>query len=240
MFYYGKLEQTKGKLGMIKSRKRGSLIIISGTTCAGKGTVIKHLLERNKNLYLSISYTSRPKRNNETNGVDYYFVTPEEFQNKIDHGDFLEYAQVQYGCYYGTPKKEIEEQLEAGKDVILEIDVEGAKQVKSLYPETVLIFIMAPSMEEVKRRIKMRNTENAEQIIKRFKKAYQEINEVNKYNYVVVNDVVDEALKKIEAILISEKCRVDRIEEISVENEEEIIHEFLIDKDFDNEVKPIL
>lgn len=225
---------------MIKSKTRGSLIIISGTTCAGKGTVIKHLLERNKNLYLSISYTSRPKRPNETNGVDYFFVTPEEFQEKIDHNDFLEYAQVQYGCYYGTPKREIEEKLEAGMDVILEIDVEGAKQVKMLYPETILIFIMAPSMEEVKNRIKKRNAENAEQIIKRFKKAYNEINEVNKYNYVVVNDYVDEAVKKIEAILISEKCRVDRIEEISVENEEEIIHEFLIDKDFNNDTKPIV
>lgn len=225
---------------MIKQKKRGSLIIISGTTCAGKGTVIKHLLERNKNLYLSISYTSRPRRTNETNGKEYYFVTPEEFQTKIDNHDFLEYAQVQYGCYYGTPKKEIEEKLEEGLDVILEIDVEGAKQVKALYPETILIFIMAPSMEEVKIRIKKRNTENADQIIKRFKKAYQEINEVNKYNYVVVNEVVDEAVKKIEAILISEKCRVDRIEEISVENEEEIIHEFLIDKEFDNQTKFII
>ncbi len=238
--YCAKLLQTKGDDTLIKRKERGSLIIISGTTCAGKGTVIKHLLERNKNLYLSISYTSRPKRNNETDGIDYYFVTPEEFQRKIDHGDFLEYAQVQYGCYYGTPKKEIEEKLEKGIDVILEIDVEGAKQVKTLFPETILIFIMAPSMEEVKRRIKMRNTENAEQIIKRFKKAYNEINEVNKYNYVVINDYVDEAVKKIEAILISEKCRVDRIEEISVESEEEIIHEFLIEKEFDNEKKPIV
>ena len=225
---------------MIKSKKRGNLVIISGTTCAGKGTVIKHLLERNKNLYLSISYTSRPKRGNEIDGKDYYFITPEEFQEKIDHDEFLEYAQVQYGCFYGTPKKEIEEKLEAGWDVILEIDVEGAKQVKEKFPETILIFIMAPSMEEVKRRIKERKTENAEQIIERFKRAYQEINEVNKYNYVVVNDVVDEAVKKIEAILISEKCRVDRIEEIRVENEEEVIHEFLIDKDFDNDSKPIV
>lgn len=225
---------------MIKSKKRGNLVIISGTTCAGKGTVIKHLLERNKNLYLSISYTSRPKRGNEIDGKDYYFITPEEFQEKVDHDEFLEYAQVQYGCFYGTPKKEIEEKLEAGWDVILEIDVEGAKQVKEKFPETILIFIMAPSMEEVKRRIKERKTENAEQIIERFKRAYQEINEVNKYNYVVVNDVVDEAVKKIEAILISEKCRVDRIEEIRVENEEEVIHEFLIDKDFDNDSKPIV
>lgn len=225
---------------MIKQRKRGSLIIISGTTCAGKGTVIRELLKRNANLYLSISYTSRPRRGKEVNGVDYFFISPEEFQEKIDNNDFLEYAQVQYGCFYGTPKKELEEKLEAGRDVILEIDVEGAKQVKQLYPETILIFVMAPSMSEVKRRIKERNTESPNQIIKRFQKAYQEINEVNKYNYVVVNDVIEEAVKKIEAILISEKCRVDRIEEIRVENEEEIIHEFLIDKDFNNDTKPIV
>ena len=225
---------------MIKRKKRGSLIIISGTTCAGKGTVIEELLKRNENLYLSISYTSRPKRGSEVDGKDYFFVSPEEFQRKIDHGDFLEYAQVQYGCYYGTPKKEIEEKLKEGRDVILEIDVEGAKQVKALFPETILIFIMAPSMEEIKRRIKKRNTENPEQIIKRFRKAYQEINEINKYNYVVVNDNVLDAVKKIEAILISEKCRVDRIEEISVENEEEIIHEFLMDEYFDNDTKPII
>ena len=225
---------------MIKRKKRGSLIIISGTTCAGKGTVIEELLKRNENLYLSISYTSRPKRGSEVDGKDYFFVSPEEFQRKIDHGDFLEYAQVQYGCYYGTPKKEIEEKLKEGMDVILEIDVEGAKQVKALFPETILIFIMAPSMEEIKRRNKKRNTENPEQIIKRFRKAYQEINEINKYNYVVVNDNVLDAVKKIEAILISEKCRVDRIEEISVENEEEIIHEFLMDEYFNNDTKPII
>lgn len=215
---------------MIKTKKRGSLIIISGTTCAGKGTVIKHLLERDKNLYLSISYTSRPMRNCEVDGKDYFFVSPEEFEEKIRNNEFLEYAQVQYGCYYGTPKAEINEKLEEGYDVILEIDVEGAKQIKEQFPETILIFIMAPSMEVVKERIKSRNAEDAEQIIKRFKRAYQEINEINKYNYVVINDVLEDAIKKVEAILLSEKCRVDRIEEIEMENEEEIIHEFLMEK----------
>lgn len=215
---------------MIKTKKRGNLIIISGTTCAGKGTVINELVKRNSNLYLSISYTSRPIRTGEVEGVNYYYVTKEEFEEKIKNNEFLEYAKVQYGCYYGTPKKEINEKLDAGYDVILEIDVEGAKQIKELFPETILIFIMAPSMEIVKERIKKRNGENAEQIISRFKKAYQEINEVNKYNYVVINDVLEDAVKKVEAILISEKCRVDRIEEIDMENEEEIIHEFLMDE----------
>lgn len=220
---------------MIKTKSRGDLIIISGTTCAGKGTVIERLLERNKNLALSISYTSRPKRENEIDKVDYYFVTKEEFERKIKAGDFLEYAKVQYEAYYGTPKKEVIDLLNNGKDVILEIDVQGAKQIKKLYPETVLIFIMAPSMSEVKKRIKMRGMENNEQIIARFKVAYNEINEINQYNYVVVNDDLEMAVKKVEAILISEKLRVDRIEEVSVENEEEIIHEFLIDKEFNNE-----
>ena len=213
---------------MIKTKKRGNLIVISGTTCAGKGTVIKHLLERNKNLYLSISYTSRPMRNGEVDGKDYYFISPMEFEEKIKNHEFLEYAQVQYGCYYGTPKKEIEEKLNEGLDVILEIDVKGAKQIKELFLETVLIFIIAPSMAIIKERIKNRNTETAEQIVKRFKKAYQEINEINKYNFVVVNDNLEEAIQKVEAILLSEKCRVDKIEEITMENEEDIIHEFLI------------
>lgn len=136
--------------------------------------------------------------------------------------------------YYGTPKDEVKKILANGKDVILVIDVQGAKQIKKMFPETILIFIMAPSMSEIKRRIIARGKESKEQIIDRFKVAYNEINEINKYNYVVVNDEIENAVKKIEAILISEKCRVDRIEEISVESQEEIIHELLIDKDFDN------
>lgn len=224
----------------IKTKKRGQLIIISGTTCAGKGTIIKRLLENNPDMELSISYTSRPIRGQEVDGVDYYFVTQEEFERKIASGDFLEYAEVHYGKYYGTPKKELEEKLASGKDVILEIEVQGAAQVKELFPETILIFILAPSMEEVKRRIKARGVENNEQIVKRFEKAYREINEINKYNYVVVNDKLEDAVLKVESILISEKCRVDRIEEIYVENKEEIIHEFLMDKEFDNSVSSLL
>ncbi len=224
---------------MIKTKKRGSLIIISGTTCAGKGTVIKKLLERNKNIVLSLSYTSRPIRKGEVDGIDYKFISHEEFERKIENGDFLEYAKVRYGEYFGTPKENIENLLRSGKDVILEIDVQGAKQIKEKLPETILIFIMAPSMEEVKRRIKARGAETAEQIVDRFQTAYREINEVNKYNHVVVNDNLEEAIQKVEAILISEKCRVDRIEEIYVENKEEIIHEFLIGKEFNNETKKI-
>ncbi len=219
---------------MIRQKKQGNLIIISGTTCAGKGTVIQELLKRNTNLSLSISYTSRQKRDGEINGKDYYFISKEEFEEKIKNEEMLEYEIVHQDHYYGTPKKEVRELLDTGKDVILEIDVKGAQHVKEMFPETILIFILAPSMEIVKERIKARGKENNEQIIKRFQTAYQEINEIPKYNYVVVNDVLEEAVKKVEAILLSETCRVDRIEEIAVENQEEIIHEFLMDKEFDN------
>lgn len=219
---------------MIKHKDQGNLIIISGTTCAGKGTVIDRLIKKNDNLCLSLSYTSRSIRAGEVDGREYKFISHKEFEEKIKKGDFLEYAKVRYGEYFGTPKEEVKKLLSTGKDVILEIDVQGAQQIKKMFPETILIFIMAPSMEEVKRRIKARGKENNEQIIDRFQTAYREINEIPKYNYVVVNDEIDKAVAKIEAILISEKCRVDRIEEISVENQEEIIHEFLMDKDFDN------
>ena len=202
---------------MIKEKKQGSIIIISGTTCAGKGTVIKELLKRNDNLKLSISYTSRPIRPGDKEGATYYFVSKETFLEKIKNGDFLEYALV-HGNYYGTPKGEIIEMLDKGYDVILEIDVEGAKKIKEMFPSTILIFIMAPSMEVVKERIKSRNSESTEQILDRFKTAYQEINEVYNYNYVVVNDVLEDAVLKVQSILISEKCRVDRIEEIKVSN----------------------
>lgn len=219
---------------MIKSKTNGNLIIISGTTCAGKGTVIERLLKNNENLTLAISYTSRPMRAGEIDGKDYYFISREQFEEKIKNNEFLEYAKVRYGEYFGTPKKEVKKLLETGKDVILEIDVQGAEQIKKMFQETILIFIMAPSMKEVKRRIKARGKETNEQILNRFQTAYKEINEIPKYNYIVVNDEIETAVKKVEAILLSEKCRVDRIEEIKVENQEEIIHEFLMEKDFIN------
>ncbi len=220
---------------MIKCKKSGELIIISGTTCAGKGTVVKELLKRNKNLKVSISYTTRAKRDGEVDGKDYFFIQNDEFEKMIANGEFLEYAKVQYDKYYGTSKAQVKKMLDDGYDVILEIDVQGAQQIKEMFPQTILIFIMAPSMNEVKRRIKARGKETKEQILDRFQTAYREINEIPKYNYVVVNDNLEDAVNKVEAILISEKCRVDRIEEISVENKEEIIHEFLIDKEFNNE-----
>ena len=190
---------------MIKTKTKGELIIISGTTCAGKDTVVKKVLEKNKNVTLAVSYTSRDIRPVEKEGVDYYFVTKEQFEEKIKNDEFLEYAQVHYGAYYGTPKKEVIDLLNEGKDVILVIDVQGAQIIKEQFPETLLIFILAPSMTEIKKRLIARGTETKEQIIDRFKTAYNEINEVNKYNYVVVNDDLDNWVDKVNSIILSNK-----------------------------------
>ena len=222
-------------MDIIKTNGKGSLIVISGPTCAGKGTICRELLSRNNNIWRSISYTSRPMRGNEVNGVDYYFVTKEEFEEKINNGEMLEYAQVHYNDYYGTPKSHINEKIDQGIDVILEIDIQGAIQIKEKVSEAIFIFILAPSMEEIRNRLIKRGFENNEQMIERFKTAYREINELTKYNYVVVNDDLDEAVKKVESIIISEKCRVDRIEDVYLSNEEEVIHELLVDKNFKNE-----
>lgn len=222
-------------MDIIKTNGKGSLIVISGPTCAGKGTICRELLSRNNNIWRSISYTSRPIRGNEVDGVDYYFVTKEEFEEKINNGEMLEYAQVHYNDYYGTPKSHIKEKLDQGIDVILEIDIQGAIQIKEKVSEAIFIFILAPSMEEIRNRLIKRGFENNEQMIERFKTAYREINELTKYNYVVVNDDLDEAVKKVESIIISEKCRVDRIEDVYLSNEEEVIHELLVDKNFKNE-----
>ena len=218
---------------MIKLNNRGNLIIISGPTCAGKASVINKLLETRENAVCPVSYTSRPMRKGEVDGVDYNFISKEKFEEKIKNNEFLEYAKVRYGEYFGTPKKEVEDLLNTGKDIILEIDVHGAAQIKKLFPETILIFILAPSMEELKRRIIARGADTKiDQIIDRFQTAYKEINKVNDYNYVVVNDVLENAVEKVNSILISEKCRVDRIEELDVQNQEEFMHELLIDKNF--------
>lgn len=218
---------------MIKTKKKGILTVISGPSGCGKDTVTQELLRKRKNIWLSVSCTSRLPRPNEENGKDYYFLTREEFKQKIDNGEMLEYAEYSDN-YYGTPKEYIKSHLDNGEDVILVIEIQGAMQLKELLPETLFIFILPPSMDELKRRLENRNTETKDKIDKRFKRAYAEINEVSKYNYVVVNDEIEIAANKIDAILTAEKCRVDRIEEVYLNNEEEKTHESLIDKSFDN------
>lgn len=217
---------------MKRMKNRGQLIVISGPSGCGKGSVIEKVLEStNLHLWLSISTTSRQVRDNDIPGKTYNFVTKENFEKKIKENYFLEYAEYS-GNYYGTPKSTIEEKLENGIDVILEIEIQGALKIKEIRKDALFIFILPPSMRELKRRLEGRNTETKEKILRRFKTAYREINEVAKYNYVVINDEMEEASKKINSIIEAEKCRVDRIEETYLNSLEEEIHEILLE---DNE-----
>ena len=220
---------------MIKRKNTGQLIIISAPSGAGKGSVISGLLERDKkNLWLSVSTTSRQPRSNDIPGVTYNFVSKEEFEKLIEEDYFLEYTNY-VGNYYGTPKQAIKEKLDQGIDVILEIEIEGAMNIKKLVPEALFIFIMPPSLKTLVTRFKNRKTDSKDKIIERFHTAYKEINEVTKYNYVVVNDELEDAIDKVESILKAEKCSVDRIEEVYLDTKEEEIHELLMDEDFDND-----
>lgn len=223
---------------IIKSRARGNLIVVSGPSGAGKGTIISRLMEDYGNVWLSISMTSRAVRSNDIPGETYFFVSKEEFLERIKRNEFLEYAMYNDN-YYGTPRDKINEKLNEGLDVILEIEIQGALKVKELVPDAIFIFILPPSMKELKRRLITRGTDSMEKILSRFKTAYKEINEVTKYNYVVINDEIDNAVEKVKSILFAERCRVDRIEEVFLNNMEEEVHELLVEKDFDNDVKEI-
>lgn len=203
----------------LSKKKQGLLIVLSGPSGAGKGTICKALMEKEKNLKLSISATTRQPRSGEMEGKNYFFKSEEEFIKMIEEDDFLEWAKV-YDHYYGTPKDFVLKNLEEGNDVVLEIDIQGALKIKERFPEGVFVFILPPSMEELKNRIKKRGTETEEEIIKRFKSAYEELNYVSKYNYVVINDDVNEAVEKIRAIIIAEKCRVDRNKDLYLEIKE--------------------
>lgn len=204
--------------------KRGVLIVISGPSGAGKGTICKALVERDKNLFVSVSATTRAPRKGEIDGVNYHFMTKEDFFDKVDKGEFLEHAEV-FGNYYGTLKSNIEELLEAGKNVILEIDIQGALSVKGNSNEGIFIFILPPSMEELKNRIVNRGSETKESLLKRFQSAYQEINYISKYNYAVVNDVVEQAVEKVENIIFAEECRVSRLDKKLFNLEEGLVNE---------------
>lgn len=208
-------------------KEKGLLLVISGPSGAGKGTICKALIDKNT-MWLSVSATTRAPREGEIEGKNYYFLPHDEFLSRIEKNDFLEYAEV-YGNYYGTPKSNVKEMLENGKDVILEIDIQGALKVKEVFPEGIFIFILPPSMEELKQRIIKRGSETPESLMTRFKSAYKEINYVSKYSYAVVNDTVETAVSKIESIVVAERCRVDRIKDTIINSKEELIHEQLYD-----------
>ena len=190
---------------------KGVLIVLSGPSGVGKGTVrAKVFEESHHNLEYSISMTTRAPRPTEVNGEDYFFVTHEEFAARINEGKFLEYAEF-VGNFYGTPLDYVQERLDAGKDVMLEIEVEGALQVKKVMPDACFIFVAPPSMEELHHRIVNRGTEDPARVAGRMKKAETEIGLAHEYDYIVINDTVDNAKNRIMAIIDAQHSRSERV-----------------------------
>ncbi len=200
--------------------RTGTLVVISGFSGAGKGTLMKKLLETHDNYALSISMTTRAPRAGEEHGKHYFFVPKEEFEQTIEKDGLLEYAQY-CGNYYGTPKAYVEQCLNEGKDVILEIEIQGALKVKEMIPETVLVFVTPPSAEELRNRLKGRGTETEEEINKRLSRAVEEAEGVENYDYIVINDELEQCVEDIHAIVMASRCRVNQsiklIEEIRKE-----------------------
>ena len=180
--------------------QKGVLIVISGFSGAGKGTLVKALLQKYNNYALSISMTTREPRPGERDGVEYFFTTKEKFEETIANEGLVEYATY---CdnYYGTPRAYVEEQMAAGKNVILEIEIQGALKIKEKFPESLLIFITPPNAEELKRRLEGRGTETAEKIAKRLARAVEESEGVEAYDYIVINDVLDVCVKELHALV---------------------------------------
>lgn len=186
--------------------QKGKLIVLSGPSGAGKGTICKALIDSGI-FELSISMTTRAPRTGEQDGVHYYFATREQFQKTIEEGGFLEYAQI-YENYYGTPKAPVLEKLEQGKDVMLEIEMQGALQVKKSYPEAVLIFVLPPSLKVLKERLTGRGTETAEQIALRTSTSLKEIQMIYEYDYSIFNDRLEDAVSDVKTIIRAEHLKV--------------------------------
>lgn len=195
---------------MIEEQKRGTLLVLSGPSGVGKNTLIDMFLNRNKDIRYSISATTRKPRNHEKDNIDYYFLSQEQFCNMIEEEAFLEWAEF-CGNYYGTPIKPIEEALADGYDVIMDIEIQGAKQVSEKWPEAVLIFLVPPSLEELARRIKNRKTETSEEIEARLKQALIEMDVGRMYDYYLVHDNTEKTVLELEAIRQAESFKVKRI-----------------------------
>ena len=187
-------------------KRKGMLIVLSGFSGAGKGTIVKKLIEQ-YGYQVSISATTRSPREGEVNGKDYYFHSKEEFEAMIEKNGFIEWAQY-VGNYYGTPRAFVEEALEQGKNVILEIEVQGALNIKEQYPDAILMFIAPPSAAILKERLIGRGTEDMATIEKRLNRAKEEVDDMEQYEYLVINDNLDECVKEVHQIVLKESCRM--------------------------------
>lgn len=195
---------------MVQQKEQGLLIVLSGPSGVGKGTVCSALRKRELPFVYSVSVTTRPPREGEVNGVNYFFKTKAEFEQMIRENQLLEWAEYVHH-YYGTPRQYVEQQLAQGKDVLLEIEVQGALQVKEKFPEGVFIFLMPPSLKVLEERIVSRGTESREAIQDRLIVAREELEMMKHYDYVVVNDEVELACDRIEAIILAEHCKKERM-----------------------------
>ncbi|SEN16286.1 guanylate kinase [Lihuaxuella thermophila] len=191
-------------------QKEGLLIVVSGPSGVGKGTVCSALRKRMPELTYSVSATTRAPREGEKEGVNYFFKTVPEFKKMIENDELIEWAQY-VGNYYGTPRRFVEETLKEGKDILLEIEVQGALQVKQRFPDGIFVFLLPPTMEELKKRILYRGTETEESLASRLGVAEDEFKHIHHYDYVVINDVVEQACERIQAIITAEHCRKDRL-----------------------------
>lgn len=200
--------------------KKGNLIVISGFSGAGKGTVVKRLVEK-YGYSLSVSATTRAPREGEVDGKDYYFKSVADFQNLIDYNGFIEWAMYVEN-YYGTPRKFVEEEMSKGNDVILEIEVQGAMNIKSQYPEAILIFITAPDIATLKERLTGRGTESEEIILKRLKRAKEESEDIDEYEYLVINDDLETCVDSVNSIIVRKKCLRENNLELIKELQQEL------------------
>ena len=193
--------------------KKGQLLVVSGPSGVGKGTILAAVMEKNKNISFSVSATTRNPRPGEVDGEHYYFVKKEQFFEMVDSKEMLEYAEYS-GNYYGTPKKAVEKKLAEGFDVALDIDIQGAFQIMEIFPDALFVFIVPPTIEELSRRLAKRGTEDAESVAKRLNAAKNELKQANKFDYIVVNNALDEAIANVEAIIAAGRCRSERMSDL--------------------------
>lgn len=189
--------------------RKGLLMVLSGPSGAGKGTICERFMEKNKDVLLSVSCTTRSPRDGEIPGVSYNYITKTEFEQGLKEDGFLEHVFV-FDNFYGTPRKVVMDNLEKGIDVLLEIEIVGAMQIKEKFPEAVLIFVLPPSIEELESRIHKRGTETVEQIKQRLGRAISEINKIDEYSYFIINQDIDESVSYMEGIIKAEKSSVKR------------------------------